>query len=143
MSISDAEVEAVWAYVHRTCPKLLELFESLDLRLSADRCAAALHLRSGATLERWLQERRLPRYRNLRNWYYLSLIRVRAESKGSLAAFAKDRGDNASVLYRIVERIGGVSWTSIAQLNDAQLRRRCVEVWVAERQGLGKRDGDD
>jgi len=136
MSLTEEQVDRVWSYVARTCPAMLALFDSLDLRLSGERCARALGLPSGAALKRWLAVRHLPRFRTLRDWYYLTLIRSRAEAKSSLAALAKERSEYPSILYRYIERIAGESWGSIHQLEEKEMRRRCVEVWTSERPSL-------
>jgi hypothetical protein len=136
MSLSEEQVQAVWSYVGRACPDLLVMFDALDLRLSAARCAEEMELGGTPALDRWLKERHLPRYRTLRDWYYLTLICSRADQRGSLAALASERGDYPSILYRFAKHLSGDRWTAIQQLGVASVRRRCAEVWVAERPSL-------
>lgn len=136
MELTDEVVDTTWKYVLGTCPELLARFDALDLRLSATRAAAAMGMRDGAFLERWLRGRSVPRFRVLRDWYYVTEMHRRAISKGGLSAVAKELGAYQSILSRFVTRVTGQAWRDFGKGSAMDVRRRCVEVWVADRPTL-------
>lgn len=110
-------------------PQLFALLDSLDLRLSPRRCATLLGLKSKAELERELRIRRLPRFRLLRDWWYLLRIHERAQ-RSSLARLAASRGDYPFVLYRFVERTAGKGWREVSLLERDALREAALRAWT-------------
>lgn len=112
-----------------------ELFDVLDvgdLRLSPLDCARRLGLHSGSEVERELRGRGLPRFRLLRDWFYVVRLHERAIAAGSLSAVAALRGDYPSVLYRFVQRVTGRDWRELSQLDSHAVWDLAVTVWSAQ-----------
>ncbi len=111
--------------------ELFEVLDDVDLRLSPRNCARRLSRASGVELERELKRRGLPRFRILRDWYYVVRLHELALATASLSGVAARRGDYPSILYRFVQRTTGRSWTEVAKLERASLWDLAVSAWRA------------
>ncbi|WP_373070713.1 hypothetical protein [Gemmatimonas sp.] len=72
----------------------------------------------------------------LRDWYYVTQMHRRATSMGGMIAVAKELGAYQSILSRFVMRVTGQAWRDFGKGSAMDVRRRCVEVWVADRPTL-------
>lgn len=111
--------------------ELFEILEGVDLRLSPRRCAQCLFLASTVELERELKRRGLPRFRVLRDWYYVVQLHELAKGEASLSELAARRGDYPSILYRFVQRTTGRSWSELRRLDSDSLCALAVSAWRA------------
>jgi len=120
--------------VEHIAKRYVELFvilEGVDLRLSPRRCADCLSLASAVELERELKRRGLPRFRVLRDWYYVVQLHKLAKGEASLSVLATRRGDYPSILYRFVQRTTGRSWSELRRLDSDSLCALAVSAWRA------------
>lgn len=136
MDRSDFDVDAVWAYLLYTCPALVEQLEVIDLRLSAARLSRELGFNSSSRLEDWLQRNSLPRFALLKDWYYVTALHRAAQSGVTLSRAATMQGRYVSILSRFVLRVTGESWRELRTSSSRTIRRRAVDVWVADRPSL-------
>ena len=111
--------------------ELFALLDSIELRLSPQQCAPRLSLTSAGALERELKRRGLPRFRVLRDWYYVLRLHEQALGNASLSGLAAQRGDYASVLYRFVQRTTGRKWKHIAKLERSSMLALAMSAWRA------------
>lgn len=109
-----------------------EVLDIGDLRLSPLDCAKRLGLHSGSEIERELRSRGLPRFRLLRDWFYVVRLHERAAAAGSLSAVAAQRGDYPSVHYRFVQRVTGRDWRELSQLDSHAVWDLAITVWRAQ-----------
>jgi hypothetical protein len=131
--MTDAEVYGEWQAIRDRWDGLFRLLDTVDLRLSPRSCAEQLNLGSKGALERELQQRGLPRFRVLRDWWYVVTLHENAK-QSSLADVALARGDYPSILYRFVRATTGLRWREIAAMNGAQLRKSALRVWAGLRE---------
>lgn len=120
-----------WFNLTDRYPALFALLDAVDLRLTPRVCADRLGLSSTAQLERDLRTKGLPKFRILRDWYYVARIHEAASIAASLSSVASQRGDYPSVLYRFVRRVAGRDWRELAQLDTQTIRAIVVAVWRA------------
>ena len=124
--------DPAWSVMVSKYEPLFSLLDEVDLRLSPRRCAERLALSSSAQLARELRARGLPRFRLLRDWYYVVRLHESAMRLGSLSAVAATRGDYPSVLYRFFRRVTGRDWQALAPLDCARVRSLAETTWRAQ-----------
>jgi hypothetical protein len=135
--LTEAEVLGIWSGIRDAESSLCAALAEVDLRLSAHRSALMLGLRSGDDLERRLKKKTLPRFRPLRDWWYVDLIASQARLEGSLASLASRHGKNASVYFRFLQRVTGDRWSTVRSMDQLEIRRRAIRVWLSDRDVLG------
>ena len=106
----DGALDLRWEKTVGQFADLAALFADIRLSLSQTQAAAALGLPNADALRRLLLKRRLPPYRLLRDWYYVSLMVERAMANDRPGHWAMHRGDFANVYYRFVEKLTGLRW---------------------------------
>ena len=111
--------------------ELFALLDGVDLRMSPRSCARCLAIASAAELERELKRRGLPRFRVLRNWYYVLRLHQQAQGNASLSIVAAQRGDYPSILYRFVQRTTGRDWREISKPERASVGNLAISAWHA------------
>lgn len=127
--MTEADVDAEWTALRARWPELFVLLDAVDLRLSPRRCAERLGFSTRDLFERQVRRRGLPRYRALRDWWYVAALHERAR-QSSLAALASARGDYPSVLYRFVAATTGMRWQDLAVLDCARVRETALRAWA-------------
>lgn len=132
MTLTDAQVNAVWAYLAREAPRLSVVLAVVDLRLTSARCAARVGLPNSAELERELRRLGLPRFALIRDWYFVYVAHAGATSAGSMSRYASGRGVSASVFSRFVDRVTRTKWRDVQRSGEQSLRRRCALAWVVD-----------
>lgn len=132
MVITD--IDAEWHAMRERWEELFSLLDTVNLRLSARSCAKQLGLRSDDALERELRHRGLPRYRDLRDWFYVVKLSESCGENHPLATFAFNRGDYPSVLYRFVFRVTGETWRRLSMSGAQALRQRAMIHWKSHGQ---------
>lgn len=121
-----------WSLMVSKYERLFTVLDEVDLRLSPRRCAERLGLSSAAQLARELRTRGLPRFRLLRDWYYVVRLHQQALADGALSIVAAKRGDYPSVLYRFMHRVTGRDWQSLSCLDCKGVRLLAGIAWRAQ-----------
>lgn len=90
----------------------------------------ALNLKSRIALNRELQERQLPPFRLLKNWYQVWLMVDLAEARGgSLCSLALRGGEYPAACYRLAKSTTGHSWREVRDLGSLWVMRCALRAW--------------
>jgi len=137
MSSGSTDDEAItlikqqWAEFVPRFGELHQLFENTQLGITAEHAMAHLRLADSLAIKKWLEARRLPPFKLLRNWYYLVAMLERAEAGDAIAAWALRQGKNPSVYYRFVLSLGGGTWEQWLARGSPDAKRRVLLLWSA------------
>ena len=129
--LHSVDTEQLWTLVTRRAALIVVQLEEIDLRLHPRLCAEQLGWTSRVELDRYLRDLGLPRFRLLRDGYYVYRIYEEARRHGSLSHWSFSHGSYPQVYYRFVERAVGRRWSVIEQLTPREVRRVIVDYWLA------------
>lgn len=128
----DIDAEDEWTVFLERAGPMLVLMEDPSLGLNETSAAHRLGVYDRLGLAAWLQSRRLPSFRLLRNWYYVVRF-VEMHNEGmSLGSFSLNRADAPSVLYRFVKCSTRLTWQEMRTIPVEQLKRHALQIWQAE-----------
>lgn len=111
------KIEAVMEALGEPCQSCREVIAVLLVhahsRRGVSETVADLSLRDRRTLERRIRQHGFPQLRVLKNWLRVIVVAYDAEDGMGLAGQAYQAGSDPSVIYRLVKRTCGHSWSSV------------------------------
>ena len=122
-------VDARWTSVMTACAPLLPAFANLRLSLRATEAARAMDLPNVTVLQRWLMMHHLPRFKELRDWYFVVAMVERFDDEATLGKWAMRQGISPSSYYRHVFRVTGHSWSEVKALGVGWARVQALNAW--------------
>lgn len=129
--LTSSEVDEAWAAVMDRASDMLPMLKSCDLGMTISRAATSLGMKSSQELRRLLVARRLPPYKELRNWCYVVQLTdyVHAED-ASLCGWVLRRGSSTSTYYELVSETTGRTWSQVRGRGDRWVRALALQAWT-------------
>jgi hypothetical protein len=131
--LCDVCTQLIWRYASFRCSPARFALNGLNLGLSARAVATMFGRRDGQSLDLLLESHGLPRFRSLRDGYFLYHLKIQSDRLGSVSAFAAERGMNPSIWYRYLRLTHGMGARQLVEYRPTDVIRHVVTRWTFER----------